>query len=80
MGRNKDPVWKHYHGPTEQPGNKSVYCDYCNKCFKFSNVNKMKDHLKKCKTCPDTIKKQFCIQTSNEDDDQSRTENVDNDL
>lgn len=57
-----------------------MYCNYCNTFFKFAYANKINDHLKKCKPCPGAIKKQFCSQTSNEDNDQSRTDVGDSDL
>jgi hypothetical protein len=38
MGRVKDPVWKHYHRGED---NKSVLCNFYDKIFKFSKVNKI---------------------------------------
>ena len=48
----KDRIWVQFHKAKDN----SVVCKYCEKKYKFANVNKMKNHIKKCVKSPETIR------------------------
>lgn len=48
----KDKVWQLFRSSED----KSVACKFCQAKYKFANVNKMKNHIKKCDKCPEEAK------------------------
>jgi len=61
MGRKKDIVWRYFH----QDKKNDAICDFCSKEFQFTNVNKMKAHIVKCRACPSSVIKLFSKSSRN---------------
>lgn len=56
MPRPSDSVWEHFPTVKESDGIKHVKCKYCLAAYTRGNATKLKQHLNKCKMCPNNIK------------------------
>jgi len=57
MGRDKLQVWKYYHKSKNAQNVDIVISKFCPKTYEFANATRMRDHLLKCKGCPESIKR-----------------------
>ncbi|CAB3261101.1 unnamed protein product [Arctia plantaginis] len=56
MPRPISTVWEHFLVLCETNGKKHVTCSYCSGQYKHAMANKLKEHLWKCKKCPNDVK------------------------
>lgn len=53
MPRTKKKVWNCF----DEKSDGSVECKWCKQTYKFGNVSKMENHIKKCLKCPEQMKR-----------------------
>jgi hypothetical protein len=59
MPRSASAVWDNFLTLCESGGKKHVTCSYCNAQYKHATANKLREHLFKCKKCPNNVKNKF---------------------